>query len=139
MYYHSLQMKTCCSSIRRHTGGHDFTILSSESTEESGSFDKPKRESVFARVKELIPIVKVFFPLILYWALSYQRYSSFVLQGLQTNCRLGRIGVPPGMYTTICIIPIVHFTYRKAGNFCIVQIFTVSLTTKDFNMAPCAC
>ena len=125
MYYHSLQMKTCCSSIRRHIGGHDFTILSSESTEESGSFDKPKRELVFARVKELIPIVKVFFPLILYWAISYQRYSSFVLQGLQTNCHLGRIKVPPGMYTTICISLIVHFTYPIVGNFRIVQCFVV--------------
>ena len=85
-----------CSSLRR-TGGH-HTLVSSTSTESSDSFDKPKRESVIARVKELIPIMKVFFPLIIYWAISYQRYSSFVLQAVETDCRLGSIEVPPGMY-----------------------------------------
>ena len=106
MYNHSLQIKTYCSSCR-HTqsaGEDDESLLSSMSTETSGSFDKPKRESVIARVNELVPIMKVFFPLTIYWAVSYQRYSSFVLQGLETDCRLGSIEIPPGMYTTVCKI-----------------------------------
>ena len=115
-YYHSLQIKTCCSGcICRRTGGHHFSPINSTSSEESGSFGKPKRESVFARVKELIPIMKVFFPLTLYWAISYQRYSSFVLQGVQTDCRLGRIEIPPGMYHNITLWPNNFISGQKLG------------------------
>ena len=90
-------MKQYCNRLR-HTGEHQ-ALLSSTSTETSGSFGKPKRESVTARVKELIPIMKVFFPITMYWAVSYQRFSSFVLQGVEMDCYLGSIEVPPGTYT----------------------------------------
>ena len=90
-------MKKYCNRLRRT--GERQALLSSTSTETSGSFGKPKRESVIARVKELIPIMKVFFPITMYWAVSYQRFSSFVLQGVEMDCYLGSIEVPPGMYT----------------------------------------
>ena len=107
-YYHSLlQVKKYCSRLSR-TGEHQ-ALLSSTSTETSGSFGKPKRESVFARVKELIPIMKVFFPITMYWAVSYQRFSSFVLQGVEMDCYLGSIEVPPGTLCTLHTIAIMYY------------------------------
>jgi dipeptide/tripeptide permease len=88
-------MRKYCSR-HRSTSEHQALLSSTASTETSGSYGKPKRESVLARVKELIPIMKVFFPVTMYWAVSYQRFSSFVLQGVQMDCFLGSIEVPPG-------------------------------------------
>lgn len=87
-----LQIKNCCS--RRH---RSQSLLTSTSTEASGSFGKPKRESVIVRIKEMIPILKVFFPLTIYWAISYQRSSTWILQGVMMDCRLGILDVPPGI------------------------------------------
>ena len=109
-----LQIKRYCSSCR-HTGERQ-TLLRSTSTETSGSFDKPRRESVIARVKELIPIMKVFFPITMYWAVSYQRFSSFILQSLDTNCYLGSIEVPPGMYTIVRVTVYTVWCHKRGVN-----------------------
>ena len=45
----------------------------------------------------MMPILKVFFPLTMYWAISYQRSSTWILQGLQMDCRLGSLDIPPGI------------------------------------------
>ena len=86
-----LQIKNCC---RRQKRSQSF--LTSTSSEASSSFGKPKHESVIARIKEMIPILKVFFPLTIYWAISYQRSSTWILQGVMMDCRLGSVDVPPG-------------------------------------------
>ena len=86
-----------CTSHSQHNAGQRQSLLSSTSTEVSSSFGKMKRESIVARIKEMMPILKVFFPLTMYWAISYQRSSTWILQGLQMDCRLGSLDIPPGI------------------------------------------
>ena len=48
------------------------------------------------RLKELLPFLGVFGPLVVFWAIFYQQNSTWILQGAQMNCHLGKLQVPPG-------------------------------------------
>lgn len=50
----------------------------------------------FTRLKQLLPFLGVFGPLVIFWAIFYQQNSTWILQGAQMNCHLGRLQVPPG-------------------------------------------
>ena len=50
------------------------------------------------RLKELLPFLGVFGPLVVFWAIFYQQNSTWILQGAQMNCHLGKLQVPPGEY-----------------------------------------
>ena len=52
--------------------------------------------SLRTRLKQLVPIVGVFAPLIVFWAIYYQQNSTWVTQGAMMDCYLGRLHVPPG-------------------------------------------
>jgi dipeptide/tripeptide permease len=52
--------------------------------------------SRLTRLKELLPFLGVFAPLIVFWAIFYQQNSTWILQGAQMNCHLGKLQVPPG-------------------------------------------
>ena len=55
--------------------------------------------ALFSRWRELVPFLGVFAPLLVFWAIFYQQNSTWVQQGDQMDCYLGRLHVPPGVYT----------------------------------------
>ena len=63
-------------------------------TEEAVS--KSNTQSPLAKLMELLPFLGVFAPLVVFWAIFYQQNSTWILQGAQMNCHLGKIQVPPG-------------------------------------------
>ena len=52
--------------------------------------------SVLRRWRELVPFLGVFGPLVVFWSIFYQQNSTWILQGEQMDCYLGRLHVPPG-------------------------------------------
>ena len=60
--------------------------------------------SRLTRLKELLPFLGVFAPLVVFWAIFYQQNSTWILQGAQMNCHLGKLQVPPGEYNIIACI-----------------------------------
>ena len=48
------------------------------------------------RLKELVPIFKIFIPLTLFWAIFFQRSSTWIVQATYMDCYLGSLHVPPG-------------------------------------------
>ena len=52
--------------------------------------------SLRTRLKQLVPIVGVFAPLVVFWAIYYQQNSTWVTQGAMMDCYLGRLHIPPG-------------------------------------------
>ena len=58
--------------------------------------DRSKCLSRLERLKEIVPFLGVFAPLVVFWAIFYQQNSTWILQGAQMNCQLGKIQVPPG-------------------------------------------
>lgn len=65
---------------------------------------KPQSVLTLSRLKELIPFIGVFGPLIVFWAIFYQQNSTWILQGTQMDCYLGKLHVPPGTFIgCICI------------------------------------
>ena len=48
------------------------------------------------RLKQLVPIIKVFTPLIIFWAVFYQRSSTWIVQATQMDCYVGSLHIPPG-------------------------------------------
>ena len=48
------------------------------------------------KFKEMVPILKVFIPLIVFWAVFYQRSSTWIVQATKMDCYLGSLHVPPG-------------------------------------------
>lgn len=48
------------------------------------------------KLKQLIPIFKIFIPLTLFWAIFFQRSSTWIVQATYMDCYLGSLHVPPG-------------------------------------------
>ena len=57
-----------------------------------------KSSTTLKKLKQLVPILKVFIPLIVFWAVFYQRSSTWIVQATQMDCYLGSLHVPPGEY-----------------------------------------
>ena len=55
-----------------------------------------KSSATLKKLKQLVPILKVFMPLIVFWAVFYQRSSTSIVQAAQMDCYLGSLHVPPG-------------------------------------------
>ena len=55
-----------------------------------------KSSTTLKKLKQLVPILKVFVPLIVFWAVFYQRSSTWIVQATQMDCYLGSLHVPPG-------------------------------------------
>ena len=54
------------------------------------------RTSTKGKLKQLIPIFKIFVPLTLFWAIYFQRSSTWIVQATYMDCYLGSLHVPPG-------------------------------------------
>ena len=52
--------------------------------------------TTWEKLKQLVPIIKVFIPLIMFWAVYYQRSSTWVVQATQMDCYVGSLHIPPG-------------------------------------------
>ena len=50
-----------------------------------------------ARASQLLPFLGLFTPLVVFWAIFYQQSSTWVIQGRQMDCYIGKLHVPPGM------------------------------------------
>ena len=48
------------------------------------------------KFKQMLPILKVFIPLIVFWAVFYQRSSTWIVQATKMDCYLGSLHIPPG-------------------------------------------
>ena len=55
------------------------------------------QQSSLARLKEFLPFLGVFAPMVVFWAIFYQQNSTWILQGTQMDCYLGKLHVPPGI------------------------------------------
>ena len=72
-------------------------VLISESDSKEVSCEKRSTPaSTWERLKQLVPIIKVFIPLIIFWAVFYQRSSTWVVQATQMDCYVGSLHIPPG-------------------------------------------
>ena len=49
------------------------------------------------RAAQLLPFLWLFAPLVVFWAIFYQQSSTWVVQGRQMDCYIGRLHVPPGL------------------------------------------
>lgn len=71
--------------------------------------------SLRTRLKQLVPIVGVFAPLVVFWAIYYQQNSTWVTQGAMMDCYLGRLHIPPDLMPSIedlmvvSIIPLLDY------------------------------
>ena len=45
---------------------------------------------------QIFPILTVFLPLIIFWAIFFQQNSTWIQQGLDMDCYLGQLHIPPG-------------------------------------------
>ena len=57
-----------------------------------------RRVSWKERTKQLLPFLGLFTPLVVFWAIFFQQSSTWVVQGRDMNCYIGRLHVPPGQY-----------------------------------------
>lgn len=48
------------------------------------------------KLKQMLPILKVFIPLIVFWAVFYQRSSTWIVQATKMDCYIGSLHIPPG-------------------------------------------
>lgn len=51
---------------------------------------------VMGKLKQLIPAFKILLPLTLFWAIFFQRSSTWILQAIRMDCYLGSLHIPPG-------------------------------------------
>lgn len=49
--------------------------------------------------EQLWPIMTIFLPLIIFWALFFQQNSTWIQQGLDMDCYLNKLHIPPGKLT----------------------------------------
>lgn len=47
-------------------------------------------------LQQLWPIMTIFLPLIIYWALFFQQNSTWIQQGLNMDCYVSKLHIPPG-------------------------------------------
>ena len=57
---------------------------------------RDSKSSAKGKLKQLIPIFKIFVPLTLFWAIFFQRSSTWIVQATHMDCYLGSLHVPPG-------------------------------------------
>eukprot|EP00118_Oscarella_pearsei_P011953 m.84204 g.84204 ORF g.84204 m.84204 type:complete len:507 (+) comp36392_c0_seq3:143-1663(+) len=121
LWYRNVPPAFGCDCSRRGTL-KDVSIKSSE-TEETALLNtgkSVKQELSFGtrlltKIKELSGPVKVFSPLIVYWALFFQQNSIWVLQGQRMNCYFGDLHVPPDLMPSfndilvIMLIPLLDY------------------------------
>ena len=69
------------------TSGSDSVSVTTVRAEKSTSLRK---------FKQLLPILKVFIPFIVFWAVFYQRSSTWIVQATKMDCYLGSLHIPPG-------------------------------------------
>jgi dipeptide/tripeptide permease len=51
---------------------------------------------LFTAFKTVLPILGVFLPITVFWALMFQQNSTWVAQGIDLDCYIGPLEVPPG-------------------------------------------
>jgi len=56
----------------------------------------PSQLTMKQTLQQLWPILTVFLPLIIFWAIFFQQNSTWIQQGLDMDCYLGQLHVPPG-------------------------------------------
>ena len=71
-------------------------LKSTESISVPGAISSSRTLTWRDMLKEIKPLLGVFVPLIAFWALFFQQNSTWVLQGQEMNCFLGKLKVPPG-------------------------------------------
>ena len=75
--------------------GEKYSVAPSETS--STVVITPKL-SWWQRGKQLVPFLRLFTPLVVFWAIFFQQNSTWVVQGRDMNCYIGKLHVPPGQY-----------------------------------------
>ncbi len=55
-------------------------------------------------LRQLLPFLGVFGPLVVFWAVFYQQNTTWVVQGMHMNCYIGKLHVPPGEAMQKCFL-----------------------------------
>ena len=93
----------CCRRRETNTAHNNSTQSETETTPLLGEKSIAKSPVVVTpklswleRSRQLLPFLGLFTPLVVFWAIFYQQSSTWVLQGRDMNCYIGRLHVPPG-------------------------------------------
>lgn len=70
--------------------------ISVETNDSETSTVTSNSTSAKRKLKQLVPIFKIFMPLTLFWAIFFQRSSTWIVQATHMDCYLGSLHVPPG-------------------------------------------
>ncbi|XP_065193476.1 solute carrier family 15 member 4-like [Sycon ciliatum] len=87
----------------------------SSSEHDTGTQTAPQQRTWRETLSEIKPVLGVFVPLIVYWSLFFQQNSTWVLQGQEMNCYLGKLKIPPDAMPSfndclvILIIPLLDY------------------------------
>ena len=65
----------------------------------NSSNESPSHSSLLVVVKQLLPFLGVFGPLVMFWAVFYQQNTTWVVQGTHMDCYMGKLHIPPGQFT----------------------------------------
>lgn len=108
-----------CRCSRNHSSSVNSQPSEAKHAETTPLLNKPSshkaQQSSLARLKEFLPFLGVFAPMVVFWAIFYQQNSTWILQGTQMDCYLGKLHVPPDLmpgindFLVILIIPILDY------------------------------
>ena len=85
-----------CDESKSRDNLNQSSTVTSEAHSSSEFQMKNKAAGCLNKLRQLVPILKVFVPLSMFWAIMYQRTTTFVLQAVQMNCYISSLHVPPG-------------------------------------------
>ena len=86
--------RRCCCSQPQDIEGETQSLLPAEKT--TTARQETWRTKAIAFLRAVLPILGVFLPITVFWALMFQQNSTWVAQGLDLDCYLGSVEVPPG-------------------------------------------
>ena len=89
--------------------------ISVETDDSETSTVTSNSSSAKRKLKQLVPIFKIFIPLTLFWAIFFQRSSTWIVQATYMDCYLGSLHVPPGKYV---LCNTVYTAYCFRGSMC---------------------
>ena len=96
----------CCQGSREAVNSSPHSeadsLLGDTEKEAAASISARSHLRVFiSKLRPLLPILGVFLPIIVFWAIMYQQNSTWVVQGLEMDCYIGTVQVPPGV--CVCV------------------------------------
>ncbi|XP_065898332.1 solute carrier family 15 member 3-like isoform X2 [Dysidea avara] len=69
--------------------------------EETEPLIVPSQMTMKQTLQQLWPILTVFLPLIIFWAIFFQQNSTWIQQGLDMDCYLGQLHIPPDLMASL--------------------------------------